>query len=245
VWNDSVAHDISRWVGGCAKEWIGLPALREIRGALHGKPLDPATGAVIHDGTATTPHLRLAVGWYESETAGFRARAGAAELFELVDVVNVFSFQYDGNQTLAGVPCPAAWEYGQGVAAVREMVKALAPEKPQISVVGGAYLGQGSVRGDNHRWCSIAAFRTIFSTMVELYDSGEVEGMFWFSATELSYAVMNESTFRAWALPSLLEELYWPWIGGWALRVCACMTRPARPSMVRWRRCTTGHTTRR
>jgi len=108
------------WVGGCAKEWIGLAALREIKGALHGKPLHPVTGRVLHDAAPTTPHLRLAVCWYQHETAGFMARDGASELLGLIDQV-VLSIYHQNTTSAEG--------YGDAVRGVRKVVG------PNISLI--------------------------------------------------------------------------------------------------------------
>ena len=90
------------------------------KGALHGKPLHPVTGRVLHDAAPTTPHLRLAVCWYQHETAGFMARDGASELLGLIDQV-VLSIYHQNSSSASG--------YGDAVRGVRKVVG------PNISLI--------------------------------------------------------------------------------------------------------------
>ena len=76
--------------GNKPRDYIGLADLRDIKAALHGKPVDPTTGKVDHAAPATTPHLRLSATWYTSQMKDLAAHKDRQQMMGLIDVVNLF-----------------------------------------------------------------------------------------------------------------------------------------------------------
>ena len=218
----------------CNPDALTLDDVRDIKGALLGKVVDPVTGAVDHASPATTPHLQLWVVWYTSQTRGFEDDGLLSE--GLVDGVNLW---------LEG-PAQAAQaaNYTAQVAEFRAVAAAPPALRPAIPVIGGSYL-QHSRMG----WLDPPSFRTMLAQSVEMYDAGQMDGFYVFSGTAIDE--LNATQWAEWALPDMLGELYFPWLGQGTVNVTdANSGAPVAGATVTVSRCASaggrcGHVTRK
>ena len=184
--------------GNKPRDYIGLADLRDIKAALHGKPVD-ATGKVDHAAKAATPHLRLSATWYTSQMKDLAAHKDRQQMMGLIDVVNLFIME----QSVS-----AAEQYGTELQAVRALVG------PDVALVAGAFLFNSAID-----WADPASFRAILNASIGAYDAGEIEGMMWYSGSALSHGFMNATRWQEWHLPETLAADYWPWMGTVHVRV--------------------------
>ena len=142
--------------GNKPRDYIGLADLRDIKAALHGKPVDPTTGKVDHAAPATTPHLRLSATWYTSQMKDLAAHKDRQQMMGLIDVVNLFIMEQS---------VPAAEQYATDLQTVRALVG------PDVALVAGAFLFNSAID-----WADPASFRAILNASIDAYDAGEIEG---------------------------------------------------------------------
>jgi hypothetical protein len=190
----------------CVNGAISLNDLRDIKGALQGKQIDPLTGHVNHSSAATTPQLRLFIVWYTEQTKGFKDDGLLSE--GLVDGVSLW---------IAG-PLQDS-QHADYTNQIGDFRRTTAPYNPDLLVLGGAYLLHSATG-----WLTPGPFKSIFNQSVELYDSGDLAGFFVFAGSAIPR--MNDSLWAEWALPSFFEQTLQPWLGSAALRVTSADGTP-------------------
>lgn len=62
-------------------------------------------------------------------------------------------------------------------------------------------------------WCNVEGFDEILQESIELYDKGQLVGMYLFAGSMLARSYMNQSEWDTWALPAKLQEQYYPYLG--------------------------------
>ena len=178
---------------------LTLQNMKDIKAALLGHAVDPLTGAVDYSSPAKTPHLKLFICWYTMETAkyGWVKDDG---LLQVIDGVNLWIW----DQT---TPTPG---YTAEVAKVRAVIG------PDTEMMAAAYLLNSGPCKD---WCNIDGFDSILKESIELYDEGQLVGMYLFAGGMLAAgfcdgsACMNQTEWDKWALPAKLQAEYYPYLG--------------------------------
>jgi hypothetical protein len=172
--------------------------MKDIKAAVQGMTVR-ADGAVDHSSTALTPHLTLGIVWYDFELDGSYEWVKEDGLLNVIDVVSPWVWQQSANATA---------DYSNHV------IGKLRSYVPKMSLYAGVYV-QNSAEGNpgGGVWVDPVSVDHILTQTAELYDRGEIAGTTVFAGIWLEADNMNAELEESFALPRLLNESYYPWVG--------------------------------
>jgi hypothetical protein len=200
---------------------ITLEALRDIKAALHGKAVDVA-GRVDHSSPRTTPHLQLRATIYTNELRNdfYRARIFGDPAF--LTILDGGTLWLDATENYTA----AAESYSASVAELRAIFGA------NFSIAAGNYMRLSG--GPCVDYCPVAAFRAILRQSVALYDTGQITGMDIFSGVWMARipSLAPKMNASAWRLPSMFEELVFPWVGEAQIAIVDADGKPVEGALV-------------
>lgn len=166
--------------------------MAELKAALSGKELLP-DGRVNLSSVATTPHLQLQVVTYEPQIDEFAPGKSPARMLSL-GLIDGISFWIEGRNQ------------DTNHSDLTNMVRRLRGHVGRsLPIYTGAYL-TNSATG----LLTPAPAYDMLQQSMELYNSGQVSGFYWFSGTALG--ALNETDWLRWDLPGWLAANYWPWV---------------------------------
>ena len=170
---------------------VSEAGMEDIKSALLGKPVDPRTGKVNRTGLATTPHLKLWVVLYDQQLA--LNYSIAPRQLAVIDGLSLWQNQ----QPLTGSD-----------AGTRAMLSAAAARWPAHRLQSGTVLAFSSFG-----WAPVQTVRDVLTTSLQALRRGDIDNALLLDANDLRVGVINSSHWRALAIPALLEQELWRYMG--------------------------------
>ena len=170
---------------------VSPTGMADIKAALLGKPVDPATGKVDHTGAATTPHLELWVIYYAQQL--HLNYSIAADQLELIDGISLWQNQEPQTGTLQGT---------------QQMLTLAAARFPQQRLQSGTVLAFSTFGT-----APAQRVRDVLTASLLALRRGTIENALLLDAKDLEQGIVNRSQWDALSIPSLLEEELWPYMG--------------------------------
>eukprot|EP01046_Picozoa_sp_COSAG06_P039498 COSAG06_NODE_4677_length_4043_cov_3.965264_4_plen_276_part_00 len=174
--------------------------MKDIKAAVQGKTVRP-DGSVDHNSVALTPQLTLGIIWYDFELPGGDYDPGWLKkdgLLEVIDTVSPWVWEQTANATA---------NYSQIIAKLRGYV-------PTQLLYPGVYI-QNSAEGNpgGGVWTDPVGVSHILTQSAKLYDQGEIAGVLIFAGIWLEAGNMDARLEQSFALPALLQKMYYPHVG--------------------------------
>jgi len=181
---------------------LDTAAVHDIRDALKGKYVD-TNGVVHHNTPETTPQLKLFVVIYSGHTL-------PAQFVPFVDGINLWIY----NQNT----------YYQNIDAYVTQFRQAYPGK---EINCGVYIMNGT-----YGWMTPACIDHMYRRLLDRYDNGEINGVMLFAGHWIIIPNITRARWDADALPALLDEIYYPYVGSGEGRVIDEVGAPVEGAFV-------------
>ena len=169
----------------------------DIKDALLGKTVD-ANGTLDHSSPAATPDLRLYIVIYEHQLE----KPLEDIVLKAVDGVSFWT-----------------WRQTENFRSFDNNIEIIRRRFPGREVIAGVYVYNGA------QTPSPESVRHIIERSVDLYGAGDVDGLLIFSAIWMSREKSSRERWDSLALPHLLAQVYYPFLGEAAGRVVDVKTK--------------------
>lgn len=179
---------------------ITLQNMRDIKAAVQGKTIR-ADGTVDHGSVALTPHLGLAVCWYDFELGPAHNWLKNDGLLDVIDSVSgPWIWKQTGANTI---------DYAQLVKGLRAIIP------PTMPVLPGIY-----VRNSEVKFVEPASLSNLLRQTINMYDQGENQpATLLFAGVWLEQDHMSRALWDSYQLPQLLESIYYKFVGSAQLTI--------------------------
>eukprot|EP01006_Ploeotia_vitrea_P010034 TRINITY_DN25593_c0_g1_i1.p1 TRINITY_DN25593_c0_g1~~TRINITY_DN25593_c0_g1_i1.p1 ORF type:complete len:413 (+),score=32.82 TRINITY_DN25593_c0_g1_i1:39-1241(+) len=186
---------------------ITLDDLKDIRGALMGKPINPQTGEVDHSAPATTPWLQLFTVYYTSQ----------------------FPFSGVKTQVLPYIDGVSFWMFAQQThySKFDSYIKELQGWLPGKRILTGVYISNSG-----HHNISKSSIWDTTTDALALYKQGAIQHHIFFAGAFFTKKLISKAQWDYLQLPVLFEKDLWPGLKTGGAVVQSCSTHAPIPGAI-------------